>query len=316
MFIQSMKMPAATNETRLAAQYCLQQINHVVTDKKNQFESPINIVDEMVTLISEGQNTSTSAWLVGNKWVKNSLDTSWPIWFNNKEQYEKPLFYFINTPIIEQLEALSTEANYKGIFLNCIDGEKTPLPKGVYPWFPLMLATKNNWLAYDVANAQEATAIIQQSLIHLYFHSSNKLIYIALHQENSTFEELSIDNAEQAFKGMYRVTQNSGKGQIHLCGAGKSLARVLKAAELLKQHWRIGSEIWSCPSYTRLAREAQEQGKAAHLSHCLTQNNVPVVAVTDYPHHIADQLKAHISNRFLAIGSDSQVKGETQYPQA
>ena len=42
----------------------------------------------------------------------------------------------------------------------------------------------------------------------------------------------------------------------------------------------------------------------------------PVVAVTDYSHLIANQLRRFIPARFAAVGSDSRVRGEIHYPQA
>lgn len=122
---------------------------------------------------------------------------------------------------------------------------------------------------------------------------------------------------------MYRVAAATDSPlQVRLCGAGRALARVQQAAEVLK-NWGIASEIWSCPSYTRLAQDAeladmqrQDSGGECHLKTCLGAGNAPVVAVTDYSHLIANQLRQFIPARFAAVGSDSRVRGEIHYPQA
>ena len=45
---------------------------------------------------------------------------------------------------------------------------------------------------------------------------------------------------------------------IRLLGAGQTLGKVVEAARLLRDDWNITSEVWSCPSYTRLMREGHE----------------------------------------------------------
>lgn len=58
---------------------------------------------------------------------------------------------------------------------------------------------------------------------------------------------------------MYRVgdvvSGNDGR-RVRLLGAGLALRSVRQAASLLKEHWNVDCEVWSCPSYTRLARDA------------------------------------------------------------
>jgi pyruvate dehydrogenase E1 component len=78
--------------------------------------------------------------------------------------------------------------------------------------------------------------------------------------------------------------------------------------------------VWSCPSYTRLARDAAAAERwnrlhtgaprrTAHLQRCLPDKEVPIVAVTGYGEHIARQIGAHLSAPFCALGSDSLSAG-------
>lgn len=314
MLIQSMKMPAATAQTQAAANLCLQQINQVAYDNANLPSSPTSLLHTAIKHIGDTKHKDASIWVINQNGAAGQQETAWPIWFNSQETYEKPLFYFVNTPLIEQLSALETETNHKGIFLNCIDTSESYLPKGVYPWFPLKLTSMENWLAYDIANAQEAAAIAQQALIHLYVNGDKSLVYMALHGVSQANEPLSEDAAIAAFKGMYRLSRSAPKIDIQLCGAGKSLERVKQAAQLLKTQWGIEFEVWSCPSYTRLAFDAKQQFASSHLNHCLGNTKVPIIAVTDYSHHIAKQIKPFIPRGFLALGSDSIDKNGIVYP--
>ncbi|MFD1091429.1 transketolase-like TK C-terminal-containing protein [Providencia vermicola] len=314
MLIQSMKMPMATAQTQAAASLCLQHINQVATDYANLPSSPASLLHKAIKHIGDTKHKNAAIWVINQNSVTGQQETAWPIWFNSQETYEKPLFYFVNTPLIEQLSALETETNHKGIFLNCIDTGESYLPKGVYPWFPLKLASMENWLAYDIANAQEAAAIAQQALTQLYLNGNKLLVYMALHSVHQTTEPLSEDEAIAAFKGMYPLSRSVPKIDIQLCGAGKSLERVKLAAQLLKTQWGIESAVWSCPSYTRLAFDAKQQFASSHLNRCLGNAKVPVIAVTDYSHHIAKQIKPFIPRGFMALGSDSIDKNGIIYP--
>ncbi|MBC8838269.1 pyruvate dehydrogenase, partial [Escherichia coli] len=71
---------------------------------------------------------------------------------------------------------------------------------------------------------------------------------------------LSATAARDAFNGMVRVGRRAAAGaaaHIRLCGAGSTLTHVMEAADLLHDEWRIDSTIWSCPSYTQLARDGR-----------------------------------------------------------
>ncbi|HGE8408223.1 TPA: pyruvate dehydrogenase (lipoamide) [Serratia marcescens] len=221
------------------------------------------------------------------------------------------------------LRGLEPETNRKGIFISDADTGSADLPKGVQAWFPLQLTAMPGWLPFDPANARETGAILHHALRTLYVEGARKMVYLATNADTAAPTSAEPFAGEQAFRGMYRVAAATDSPlQVRLCGAGRALARVQQAAEVLK-NWGIASEIWSCPSYTRLAQDAeladmqrQDSGGACHLKTCLGAGNAPVVAVTDYSHLIANQLRRFIPARFAAVGSDSRVRGEIHYPQA
>ncbi|MDP1045093.1 pyruvate dehydrogenase (lipoamide), partial [Klebsiella pneumoniae] len=74
----------------------------------------------------------------------------------------------------------------------------------------------------------------------------------------------------------------------------------------------VTSQVWSCPSYTRLAREAAfaerwnrlhptATKRSCHLRECLMGSEAPVIAVTGYPQPIVDQLAGYVDARFVAL---------------
>ena len=89
----------------------------------------------------------------------------------------------------------------------------------------------------------------------LYVDGDAGCCYLTLHGDDAGADPLSEPDAQAAWRGCTgsarrRPTRGSG------CGAGKALSRVIQAAGWLRRDWGIDSEIWSCPSYTRLARDA------------------------------------------------------------
>ena len=54
---------------------------------------------------------------------------------------------------------------------------------------------------------------------------------------------------------MYRIGPASADARIRLCGAGKALSRVIQAAVAAPRLGHRQRDL-SCPSYTRLARDA------------------------------------------------------------
>lgn len=47
--------------------------------------------------------------------------------------------------------------------------------------------------------------------------------------------------------------------------------------------------------------------RSSHLCECLNAEDSPVIAVTGYAQHVAEQIGAHITSRFVALGADSTV---------
>lgn len=272
-------------------------------------------------------NASGDIWLIDGRRrtepPSSHYATAWPLWFGHQsERYEKPLFYFVNTPSVDMLRGLEPETNRKGIFISDADTGSADLPKGVQAGSASahghagLVAFRSGQCP---RNRRDTPSRPPRAL-----SGGNEEDGVSRDQRRQwppLFREPFV--AEQAFKGMYRVAAAADSPlQVRLCGAGRALARVQQAAKVLK-NWGIASEIWSCPSYTRLAQDAeladmqrQDSGGECHLKTCTGTGNAPVVAVTDYSHLIANQLRRFIPARFAAVGSDSRVRGEIHYPQA
>lgn len=234
------------------------------------------------------------------------LVSAWPLHFAADSE-RPPLIYLLQTDSVAGLQVAQWEAEGQGILLNKAETAASRWPKGVAPDVALWLNADPARTPYDPASAAEVQAILEQAL------DSGEPCYLSLHDEIVQGEALP--EPEAAYRGMYCLKAG---GVIRLCAAGRALARVQRAAALLRADWEIESEIWSCPSYTRLAREGRavdnwnalhplSAPRQSHAARCLGANTAPVLAVTDYAPEIAGQLAAQLRAPFAALGSQPQA---------
>lgn len=303
-------MPAST---ALSALLCIDALNAAGQPRN----SPLSTVMAMANTLE----SSRHAWVIRGQ-SHSRRANSWPVWFG-RNTAEKPLLYLHSAASSAQLCALSDQTARRGILCNSIENQLSTWPKGAQPSLPLWLATHPHCTPYDPACAEEARAIVLEGLRRLYVDGMPGFYYLALHDHEYSMP-LTARQRKSALKGMYRITPD-GPAEVRLLGAGRALEAVMHAAQLLKQDWNISAQVWSCPSYTRLAREAAAAERwnrlhptaprqGCHLRDCLGDSQGPVIAVTGYPQAIVDQLAGHVDARFVALGAGTvQVSAPSRY---
>jgi pyruvate dehydrogenase E1 component len=115
-----------------------------------------------------------------------------------------------------------------------------------------------------------------------------------------------------------------GKGpRAQLLGSGAILREVIAAAELLKQDWGVQADVWSCPSFTLLAREGNDAARwnllhpaaaprRSYVEQCLKDTQGPVVASTDYVRAFAEQIRPFVPRRYTVLGTDGFGRSDTR----
>ena len=130
---------------------------------------------------------------------------------------------------------------------------------------------------------------------------------------------------EGIIKGMYRLshTENPAKPHVQLMGSGTILREAIAAAEILKDQFGVTSDVWSVTSFTELHREwrtikrlrllqpDQDHG-LAHIEQCLQPTTGPVIAVSDYIHLNAEQVRESIDRPFYTLGTDGYGRSDTR----
>ncbi|MDO9425846.1 MAG: pyruvate dehydrogenase (acetyl-transferring), homodimeric type [Methylobacterium sp.] len=183
----------------------------------------------------------------------------------------------------------------------------------------LISSTIPNCVSYDPTFSYEVAVIVQDGLRRMYAEQEDVFYYLTVMNEN--YEHPGMPEGAEAgiIKGMYLFREGgpeTTKGQrVQLLGSGTILREVIAAAALLEQDFGIASDIWSCPSFTELRRDAMaaerwnllhplEDKRLSHVETCLSGRTGPVVAATDYMRLFADQIRTWVPGRYRVLGTD------------
>ncbi|HEY3533876.1 MAG TPA: alpha-ketoglutarate dehydrogenase, partial [Casimicrobiaceae bacterium] len=156
----------------------------------------------------------------------------------------------------------------------------------------LVATTVPNCRAYDPCFAYELAVIVDHGARQMIERQDDVFYYVTVMNENYAQPSLPKGVADDIVRGMYRLVAADGSAQVRLLGSGAILREVVAAAELLRNDWKIASDVWSVTSFAELARDAAEVARwnrlhpgddtrTSHVERCLTAN-VQIVAASDY----------------------------------
>ncbi|MGX7705945.1 pyruvate dehydrogenase (acetyl-transferring), homodimeric type [Methylobacterium sp. Gmos1] len=181
----------------------------------------------------------------------------------------------------------------------------------------LISATIPNCVSYDPTFSYEVAVIVQDGLRRMYAEQEDVFYYITVMNENYEHPGMPDGAAPGILKGMYlfREGRAGAANRVQLMGSGTILREVIAGAELLEQDFGIAADIWSCPSFTELRREAMaverwnmlhptEPQKTSYVETCLSGRQGPVIAATDYMRLFADQIRPYVPGRYKVLGTD------------
>jgi pyruvate dehydrogenase E1 component len=182
-----------------------------------------------------------------------------------------------------------------------------------------------NCIPYDPTFAYEVAVILQDGLRRMYKEQEDVYYYITVMNENYTHPAMPKGAAPDILKGMYRFKKvPAGKGpRVQLLGSGTILNEVIAAAALLKKDWKVAADIWSCPSFTLLARDGEDcerwnrlhpgaKRRVSHVEQCLQDSQGPVIASTDYVRTFADQIRPFVRRQYIVLGTDGFGRSDTR----
>ncbi len=182
-----------------------------------------------------------------------------------------------------------------------------------------------NCIPYDPTFAYELAVIVHDGLRRMVAEQEDVYYYLTVMNENYAHPELPVGAEAGILKGMYLFRQGGmGKGaRVQLLGSGAILNEVIAAADLLKQDWGVEADIWSCPSFTLLARDGAAAARwnllhptapprKPYVQQCLENTEGPVIASTDYVRGYAEQIRPYLPGRFKVLGTDGFGRSDTR----
>src|SRR5664279_3336458 len=153
---------------------------------------------------------------------------------------------------------------------------------------------KPNCVSYDPTFAHEVGVILHHGLVRMVEQQDNVFFYLTLLNENYPQPGLRAGSEAEIIKGMYLLQEGAKKApRVNLLGSGTILRESMAARELLDADWGIAANVWSCPSFTQLARDGQaverwnllhptERPRVPFVAQQLEKFGGPVIASTDY----------------------------------
>jgi len=208
-----------------------------------------------------------------------------------------------------------------------------------------------NVRSYDPTFSYEVAVIVQDGLRRMMAEQEDAYWYITVLNENYVHPAMPEGAAPGIVKGMYlfkagakprapggtgqvptRASGGSGGAsspqheptpRVQLLGSGAILREVIAAADLLKSDWGVDADIWSCPSFTELARDAMAvsrenlrsptaPAKRSYVETCLAEAQGPAIAATDYVRAFAEQIRPYVNRRYVVLGTDGFGRSDTR----
>lgn len=186
----------------------------------------------------------------------------------------------------------------------------------------LLASTFPTCLAYDPSFSYELAVIIHDGLKRMYIDGEDLFYYITLMNENYIQPEMPKGVEAGVLKGVYLFNRSERlDNHINLMGSGTILNEVIAAAEMLKEDFKISSDIWSIPGINLLHRDGIEverwnlfnptkKPKIPYLTSALAETKDPVVISTDYVRAYPEQIRRLIPNRLTVLGTDGYGRSD------
>jgi pyruvate dehydrogenase E1 component len=183
-----------------------------------------------------------------------------------------------------------------------------------------------NCVSYDPTFGYELAVVIQDGLRRMFQEQEDVYYYITLMNENYAHPEMPQGAEADILKGMYLFQESkksAKKPHVQLMGSGTIFREVIEAAALLESEWGVQADLWSCPSFTELAREGQlverwnrlhptDPPRTSHVVQCLKDRKGPAIAATDYVRLFAEQIRAYVPMDYHVLGTDGFGRSDTR----
>ena len=186
----------------------------------------------------------------------------------------------------------------------------------------LLASAIPNCVSYDPTYSYELAVIIQDGLRRMYREQEDIYYYVTVTNEKYGHPAMPEGAEAGILKGMHRLETAEGQGpRVRLLGSGAVLREVIAAAEMLREDFGVGAEVWSATSFNELARDGMDAQRwnglhpgatprVPYVESCLEAGAGPVVAATDYVRAHAEQVRAFMPAPYTVLGTDGYGRSD------
>jgi pyruvate dehydrogenase E1 component len=172
--------------------------------------------------------------------------------------------------------------------------------------------------SYDPAYAYELAVIVRDGLHRMYENQEDLIYYITVTNENYSQPAMPEGVQEGIIKGMY-LFRSSGMAEslptVNLMGSGAIMNRVLEAAELLEEKYKVAVNVYSVTSYKELHYDAlqterwnilhpEQERQTNFLETILAGVEGVFVAATDYVKTLPESISKWLPGPLISLGTD------------
>ncbi|RLA25899.1 MAG: pyruvate dehydrogenase (acetyl-transferring), homodimeric type, partial [Gammaproteobacteria bacterium] len=190
----------------------------------------------------------------------------------------------------------------------------------------LMSATIPSCISYDPTFGYELAVIIQDGMRRMFVEQEDVFYYLTVMNENYAQPAIPKGSEQDILKGMYLFKSGISRKKapkVQLLGSGTIFCEVMQAASLLQEDWGVEADLWSCTSFTELARDGvacerwnrlhpTAKARVAHVAKCITKTEFPVIAATDYMRAFAEQIRPFVKAEYTVLGTDGFGRSDTR----
>ena len=186
----------------------------------------------------------------------------------------------------------------------------------------LAAAATPNIKAYDLAYAYEIATVVHCGMKEMCQDDKDVIYYLTVENENYAHPPMPKGIENDIIKGLYKF-KSTENPVVALLGSGPLMGEVVAAAKLLEKDWGFLSNIWNVTSFSELRKEAEEvdrwnslnlekKQKEAHLAKVFKDQNIPIVAVSDYIRMVPQQIGPYIKDAYYVLGTDGFGRSDTR----
>jgi len=186
----------------------------------------------------------------------------------------------------------------------------------------LIASTIPNLKSYDPCFANEIAIIFDEGMKRMMQECKNEFYYLTVSNEKYSHPKIDLTNKEGILKGGYLFSDNTVDGiNINLFGSGPIFRECIKASEILKNDFGIGTRLYSITSYSELEKDCKETKRKNMLNpdnvsksflENIVSNNDPIIATSDYVRAYAQLVSGYLKNKFTSLGTDGFGRSDTR----